>query len=230
MSDKKNRKFFISFKSGNFEDKKRGLFIVFEGIDGCGKGTQLKLAHSYLWDYSKQIDVFTTREPTRNFPEIRKKMASRKTVGDDRIWYAQQFTADRINHCEKYIFPLLKKGTLVLCDRYYHSTLTYQNTQGIAFEELLEMQRQKGILIPDLTFIYDCPVEIAFERRREEGATDVFEKDLEFQKKLRLNYLEIPEKLRDEKIILIDSTSPIEKVSWETKKELEKLLQNYINI
>lgn len=202
----------------------KGKFIVFEGIDGCGKGTQLKLAHSYLWDFSKTVNVFSTREPTANFSEIRERMATGRVVSDDRIWYAQQFTADRINHRQNYLTPILALGIHVLCDRYYHSTLTYQNVQGISFEELLKMQKEYSeILIPDLTFIFDCPAEIAFERRKKAGITDVFERELEFQRKLRKDYLSLPGKL-EEKIVVIDSIKSIEKVFKETKENIDILM------
>jgi dTMP kinase len=197
----------------------KGYFIVFEGIDGCGKGTQIKAIHNWLWDLNKNIDLLTTREPTRDFSQIRERMASGKNTQDDRVWYAQQFTADRIHHC-KTIEENLKKGTHVLCDRYYHSTLAYQNTQGIPFLDLLKMQRQEGILIPDLTIIYDCPARTAFERRRKDGATDIFDKDLDFQERLRQNYLLLPEKLPQEKIIIIDAKKSPEEIFEQTKKEI----------
>ena len=203
---------------------KKGLFIVFEGIDGCGKGTQLKLAHNYLWGLSKGIDILTTREPTRDFSQIRERMKKGKNVLDDREWYAKMFIADRTSHCRDHISPALERGTHVLCDRYKHSTLTYQHTQGMDFQKLVEMHSNKEILVPDLTLIYDCPAEVAFERRRKEGATDVFERDLGFQENLRENYLELPERLPEENIKIIDSTPSIEGVFEETKKHLDSLL------
>lgn len=203
----------------------RGKFIIFEGIDGSGKGKQLELAHSYLWNLSKEIDILTTREPTRDFAEIRKKMASGKAVSDDRIWYVQQFTADRVNHCANYISPNLERGTHVLCDRYYHSTLVYQGVQGISFEEVLAMQRKHPeVLIPDLTLIYDCPVEVAFERiRKRGGEKDVFE-DREFQERLRENYLTLTSKLAGERIVIVNANQSIDAVFEETKKEIASLL------
>ncbi|HDD70709.1 MAG TPA: dTMP kinase, partial [Candidatus Woesearchaeota archaeon] len=116
----------------------------------------------------------------------------------------------------------LEKGTHILCDRYKHSTLAYQTTQGMDFERLKEMH--KGMLIPDLTLIFDCPARIAFERREQAGATDVFDKDLEFQEKLRQNYLKLKEKLAGEKIIIIDATRTPKEIFSEVKKEIKKIL------
>ena len=208
---------------------RRGKFIVFEGIDGCGKGTQLKLSSSYLLDFSKDIILFLTREPTKDFSQIRKEMASGKAVEDKRRWYAEQFTQDRRNHCEKYIVPNLEKGVHVLSDRYYYSTLAYQQSQGLSFEELLAMQKQyPEILIPDLVLIYDCPADIAFERRKEGGATDIFERDLNFQKKLRENYLKLRETLPAENIFIINSRNPVEVVFNETKGILKSIFTNWV--
>lgn len=197
----------------------RGKFIVFEGIDGCGKGTQMKFSAGYIFGKDKSYSVLMDREPTRNFQEIRERMASSRNTSDDREWYAQQFTEDRIQHCEK-ISQILEWENHLLCDRYYHSTLTYQTTQGLRFEDVLEMQRQNGILVPDLTIIFDLPTEIAFARRRSGGATDVFDKDLEFQERLRNAYLELPSRLPHEKIFVVNSYCSPERVFERVKPHL----------
>ena len=200
----------------------KGKFIVFEGIDGCGKGTQLKKVASFLFDYDKNIDLFLTKEPTRDFKEIRERLAQGNDVNKDARWYTDAFVKDRINHVDKYIVPALNNGTHVLCDRYKHSTLAYQNLQGISFEEL--NNTHQGILIPDLIFIFDCPAEIAFERRKNSGATDVFDKDLEFQKQLRTKYLELKEKLHLENIKIINADRDPKEIFEDVKKEILELI------
>ena len=199
----------------------KGKFIVFEGIDGCGKGTQLKLAASYLFDKDKDYDIYKTREPTRNFKEIREKLEQGKDVSQDGEWYAQMFVTDRKHHVENHIQPALNQGTHVLCDRFKHSTLAYQNAQGLPFSRLIEMHQ--GILVPDLTLIFDCPAKIAFERRKIGGATEVFDKDLEFQEKLRQNYLKLKEELKDENIVIINATKSKQEVFEQVKKVLDSL-------
>jgi len=196
-----------------------GKFIVFEGIDGCGKGTQLKLVHNYLWNLSKNIDIYSTREPTRAYKEIRERMAKGKDVKKDAEWYAQMFVQDRWNHVRELIKPALAKGVTVLCDRYKYSTLAYQHTQGLKLQGLIK--NHNGLLVPDLTMIFDCPAKIAFERRKKEGATDVFDRDLEFQEKLRQNYLKLKKALPDDNIVIIDGSKSIEDVFVDVKKELE---------
>ncbi len=199
----------------------KGKLIVFEGVDGCGKTTQLKLTHSYLWDLDKKTDVYTTREPTRDFKETRERMAKGVNVKEDAEWYTEAFIQDRKNHLKYDIIPRINRGSYVLCDRYKYSTLAYQHTQGINLERLIDMH--SGLLIPDLILIFDCPAEIAFERRKKK-AKDVFEKDLKFQKKLRKNYLELKDILSDENIVIINTEPPIEEVFEEIKKYIQKIL------
>ena len=113
----------------------RGKFVVFEGIDGSSKGTQLKLSANYLFDLNKEYDVYITREPTRDYKEIRNRMSRAKRTSEDAQYYATAFFEDRANHVKKYIEPCLNNGTHVLCDRYKHSTLAYQHAQGIDLQE-----------------------------------------------------------------------------------------------
>jgi thymidylate kinase len=90
------------------------------------------------------------------------------------------------------------------------------------FSKLIEMHA--GLLVPNLTIIFDCPADIAFERRKADGATDVFDKDLKFQEQLRQNYLKLKQELSQENIIIIDATKPVEQVFSELKQHIKKIL------
>ncbi|MBS3094755.1 dTMP kinase [Candidatus Pacearchaeota archaeon] len=203
----------------------RGIFVTFDGLDGSGKGTQIIKAVDYVFSLSKENDIYLTREPTRDFSEIRKRMAAGTDVKKDARWYLDNFVSDRINHCLNYISPNLERRTHVFSDRYKYATITYQSLQGIPVEEIIFAHKNPAILVPDLTLIYDCPAEIAFERRKKGGATDVFDKDLEFQKSLREKYLQLPSLLPKEKIIIIDASRSIEEVFEETKIYLNRLFK-----
>jgi len=200
----------------------KGKFIVFEGVDGCGKGTQLKLVASYLFDKNKEYDLFLTREPTRDYKEIRERMGNSDDVRKDVEWYAGMFVEDRINHLRKYIMPMLNAGTHVLSDRYKYSTLAYQWTQGMDFEKLVEMHL--GLLVPDLTMIFDCPADVAFTRRKKDNATDMFDKDLKFQIKLRENYLKLKDKFPKENIQIINANYLIDDVFNEVRGYINEIL------
>jgi len=203
----------------------KGKFIVLDGLDGSGKGTQVKLLANYFFDSNKKNHIFLTREPynSEHYEEIRKLLKSGLNPRDNAERLAELFVADRRVHAAL-IESLLSQGIDVVSDRYKYSTLAYQQTQGISLQKLIDMH--KGILIPDLTLIIDTLAEIALERIiKDEGREykEVFEQK-DFQEKLRENYLAFSEQLADEKIIIIDGDKPIAKVFESIKKEVEKIL------
>ncbi|PIY59718.1 dTMP kinase [Candidatus Wolfebacteria bacterium CG_4_10_14_0_8_um_filter_37_11] len=203
----------------------KGKFIVLDGLDGSGKGTQVKLLANYFFDSNKKNHIFLTREPynSEHYEEIRKLLKSGLNPRDNAERLAELFVADRRVHAAL-IESLLSQGIDVVSDRYKYSTLAYQQTQGISLQKLIDMH--KGILIPDLTLIIDTLAEIALERIiKDEGREykEVFEQK-DFQEKLRENYLAFSEQLADEKIIVIDGNKSIAKVFESIKKEVEKIL------
>merc|ERR1711941_1544 len=136
---------------------------------------------------------------------------------------AEMFVKDRRNHIDNYIEPALARGTHVLCDRYKHSTLAYQHTQGLPLERLQAMHQD--MLVPDLTLIFDCDVETAFKRRHTEGATDVFEKSAEFQESLRSNYVKLKDALpADERVVIVRSDRPVEEIADEVQRLIQSIL------
>jgi thymidylate kinase len=106
---------------------------------------------------------------------------------------------------------------------YKHSTLAYQHTQGLPLERLQAMHQ--GLLVPDLTLIFDCDVETAFKRRHTEGATDVFEKNAEFQESLRSNYVKLKDALpADERVVIVRSDRPVEEIADEVQRHIQSIL------
>lgn len=200
---------------------KKGLFIVFEGIDGCGKSTQLcKLAY-YLYNKNKAFDVYITREPTRNNLEIRKKMITSNHIADHKEWFTKMFIEDRRIHINQNILPAIKNGTHVLCDRYKYSTIVYQNAQGESIFDLV--CQQEDMIAPDLTIVLDCTVEIA-KKRREKDANDIFEKDTEFIQKLRNGYLNLPMLYPLENIRIVNANRSLDLVFEDIKKLVNLIL------
>lgn len=204
---------------------KKGKFIVLDGIDGCGKGTQIKLLANYLFDRDKKNHIFLTREPYNSeyHTEIRKLLKEGINPKDNAELLAEFFVKDRKVHVEL-IGKLLESGIDVVCDRYKYSTLSYQQAQGIYLEKLLEMH--KGVLIPDLAIIVDVPAEIALKRIAEDSNRphkEVFEQK-DFQEELRRNFLNLPAALPDENIIVIDGNKPITEVFELIKKVAAPLL------
>jgi dTMP kinase len=212
---------------------KIGKFIVVEGVDGAGKSTQIPSIMAVIYYENKTNNILLTREPTYRHQEIRKELQKESSTNTP-AWYASMFTVDRESHVKEQIVPSLEEGTHVVCDRYYHSTLVYQSVsrcvvatssvsrtesaQSIPFENLWELQKE--FPVPDLTLILDCPIEEIFKRKR--GALDSFDRDFEFQKKLRVRYLEVAQTLRNKghNIEVIDTNREISLV---TKDIIEKV-------
>jgi len=199
----------------------RRKFIVFEGIDGCGKGTQFKLFHNFLWDLSKFNHIVATREPYKS-KEIREIMAEDKDAYSRPEECAGLFIKDRFMHAEEVIQPALEKGLVVLSDRYKYSTIAYQSTQGMPIKWLIH--HHKGLPVPDLVYLIDVPVEVAAERMKaqKDGREKKFESNLDFSGKVRKNYLSFPALFPEEDIRVIDGVKPIEEVHQEIANIFQK--------
>lgn len=198
----------------------KGKFIVIDGIDGCGKGTQTKLLAEFIFDSDKKNHVFLTREPYNSeyYAQIRHLLKKGINPKDNAELLAKLFVEDRKVHTE-IIGYLLSRGINVVCDRYKYSTLAYQQAQGILLKKLLKMHKE--ILIPDLAIIIDIPAEVALERVAKDNNRsykEVFEQK-DFQEQLRQNFLALPSFLPDEKIVIINGSKPIKEV-FESIKEI----------
>lgn len=138
----------------------RGILIVFEGTDGTGKSTQLALLADYL--RSRNYPVVTTREPTHgpHGQKIRELYVNRDTCSPREE--LDLFLADRKEHVETLINPSLAKGQIVLCDRYFLSTVAYQGALGFDIKELLFLN--SFATAPDIALLFHIPLEVAQQR------------------------------------------------------------------
>jgi len=196
----------------------RGRFISFEGGEGSGKSTQIKILAERL--ASVKLHVIVTREPggSPGAEIIRHLVLSGmgKLLGPEAETLL--FAAARDDHARTVIEPALKQGTWVLSDRFSDSTRVYQGALGHVSPGILNaMQRVTiGDLKPDLTAILDVPVEVGLERaavRRGTAAADRFEsEDISFHQQLRDAYREIA-KNEPERCVLIDATEEPAKVA-----------------
>jgi dTMP kinase len=148
--------------------KKRGKLITFEGIDGCGKTTQLSRTARYL--RKQGFKVKTLREPgsTRLAERIRTILLDRKQQVLP-ITELLLYEAARAELTAREIAPLLAAGTIVLCDRFYDSTTAYQGYgRKIDIPMIRKLHRVAvGRVKPDLTFVFDVTLRVAYERRGE---------------------------------------------------------------
>ncbi len=131
-----------------------GCLIVFEGIDGGGKSTQLALLAEAL--RAAGHDVVTTREPYGGSPagrRIREMAQGNEAVSPETelAWFLEQ----RRDHVREVIAPALERGAVVLSDRYYLSTIAYQGARGFEWQALLEQHESEGFPPPDLVLLFD---------------------------------------------------------------------------
>lgn len=180
-----------------------GRFITFEGIDGSGKSTQARLLAAYL--KARQSEVVLTREPggSPGAEEIRRLLVE----GDPDRWSAETeillFTAARRDHLEKTIRPALKRGAIVISDRFADSTRVYQGAARGELRGLVDRLHDAVIATePDLTFVIDMAPDEALKRglARKSGEDRFEDMGLAFQKRLRDGFLglarQMPERCR----------------------------------
>lgn len=142
------------------EKRNQGRLIVFEGTDGTGKSTQLKLLHGRL---AKQgYPVIATREPTDGTygREIRRLYIDRQRYSREEE--LELFIADRREHVRDVLEPALNEGKIILCDRYYLSTAAYQGALGLDPEEILA--RNAFAPEPDLVLLFQAPLPVSIAR------------------------------------------------------------------
>ena len=203
-----------------------GRFITFEGGEGSGKSTQIRLLTDALIQNGQ--DVITTREPggSPGAEEIRKLLVSGNADWDDTT-ETLLFFAARKDHLNHKILPAIKAGQIVLCDRFADSTMAYQ---GYGYGDNPIQQKLINTLYkevvgdfkPDLTILLDIPVEEGLTRSRRADNTELrFEnKELAFHERLRQAYLNMA-KAEPERFAVIDATQPIETIHNQIMKTIE---------
>ncbi len=202
-----------------------------DGIDGCGKSTQALRLVEWIFNQHKKIDtIVLTNEPTQSKfgLEIRKYLDSvsegREILSKERL--LELFTLDRENHVDEIIAPMLEKKAIVICDRYKHSSIVYQSTQGIPVQSII--QKYVGFPIPDITLIFNANIESCIARLDSRGRSlDKFEKK-EFLEKAREQYVRLPTLLPKERIQIINANQSIEQVFQDVVKAVKPLLDEII--
>jgi dTMP kinase len=213
------------------DPSRRGLFITFEGPEGSGKSTQLKLLGKLLRGANHA--VLETAEPggTPIGMQIRRVLLDAKNQELSATAELLLMFAARAQNVDQWIFPALAAGKIVLCDRFTDSTLVYQGTgRGLGAEVVYEVDRIacRG-LIPDLTLVIDIDVETGLARahRRNERSTDpetrIDEQSIEFHRAIRGAYHRLAED-EPKRVHLIDGSRPEKTVSEDVAAEVRALL------
>jgi len=180
------------------------MLITFEGIEGSGKSTQANLLKDFLSD--KGYTVTVTREPGwgQLGTLIRTIILEERDLVLAPMAELFLFCADRAQHVKDFIEPRLKNGEIVICDRFYDSTIVYQG-YGRKLDMRLVNKAAKASALdisPDLTFLLNLPVREGLSRLKERGSiTKMDEEPLEFHEMIRQGYMLIarrePERIKN---------------------------------
>lgn len=204
---------------------KKGLFITFEGADGCGKTTQINLLKNYLENQGYQVVL--TREPgAKGLGEkVREILLNYEGAVSDRC-ESFLFLADRAQNIDIIVNPAVNEGKIVLCDRHIDSTVAYQGYgRGLDIDRIKMLNNiATNGRKPDLTIVFDIDVETSMQRvgknkDRMESA------GIEFHNRVRDGYLKIA-KEEPERIKVVNSIQTVNDVFEEVKKIVNKYLSN----
>jgi dTMP kinase len=199
----------------------RPLFIVFDGIDGNGKSTQARLLKEYL--EKRGFEVFETHEPSHGEygQQIENLLRKREAASLTKQKWLELFTLDRKDNIRE-ILGALQEGKMIICDRYYYSTLAYQ------LDEQEWQYYASEFLKPDIVFILDIDPKIAIERLKEKykitGEKKAFFEKLNILTLVRKKFLLLPQYLSDN-IKIIQGDRQVKMIAEEIRKETDNLIK-----
>ena len=201
------------------------MFITIEGPDGSGKTTAVDTAVKKLEEMGYQI--VRTREPggTPIAEQIRNVILDKNNVAMDQRTEALLYAASRRQHLVEKVWPALKEGKIVVCDRYLDSSLAYQGgARGLGVDNILQVNNfaTEGTF-PDLTLLFDIDPKLGLARIAANADREVNRLDLEkieFHNKVRNTFLELAKRY-PERFVVIDASQSREEVA---KKTLEVML------
>ena len=205
------------------------LFITLEGPEGSGKTSAITKAKEILEKEGHEIVM--TREPggTPISEQIREVILNKENTAMDYRTEALLYAASRRQHLVEKIWPSVKAGKIVICDRYLDSSLAYQGfARDLGIEDILKINMYATEnTFPDLTLLFDLDPEIGLSRINADKNREVNRLDLEklsFHKKVREGYLSLA-KLYPERFVIIDASKSKEEVVEQTLKAIKERLK-----
>lgn len=201
------------------------LFLSFEGVDGAGKSTQLKLLLEYLTE--KGIDFVFTREPggTPLGEQIRELLLDPKNVGMSIITEALLFAASRTEHVNRVIRPALEAGKVVICDRFIDSSLVYQGLAGglpLSFVQQIN-EMATGALKPHRTIVLDIDPHLALQRKSSGMEDRIEQKSLQYHQQVREGYQELAN-AEPRRIKIVDASRSVDEVQRQIRILVDEVL------
>ena len=201
------------------------IFITFEGIEGSGKSTQIKKLLN--WFKEKGLKAIAVREPggTEAGERIREIILSKWKEKFPPVAELFLFCASRAFLVENLIKPALSEKTIVVCDRYFDSTIAYQGFgRGIDLDLVKKVSLVSTLgVFPDITFLIDVPPEVSLKRLGNKKDR-IESEDIEFHKRVRNGFLEIATQEK-ERFVVIDGTKSPEEIHLEVVKCVEEKLK-----
>ncbi|WP_448375791.1 dTMP kinase [Fervidobacterium sp.] len=203
------------------------MFVSFEGIDGCGKSTQIELFTKHL--KANNIDFVKVREPggTQLGEKIRNILINEHMCSRSELLL---FLASRAQLVEEVIKPALKEGKVVVADRFAHSSVAYQGCGRQLGSEFVKLLNDFATdqTYPDIVFFIDVPVDIVLERLSSEHKDRIEKEGKEFFEKVRNCYIDLSR--TDKSFIVIDGTKTIEDINMIIIDTFEKYLNDFRNL
>ncbi|MFO8233404.1 MAG: dTMP kinase [Longimonas sp.] len=200
------------------------MFITFEGIDGSGKSTQAQRLADWLQTCGHTVETMRDPGSTPVAEQVRALLLNPGVSIDDRAELFL-FAAARAQLVSERIRPALKRGAVVLCDRFYDSTTAYQGggrgVVPLAWLRTLHMQTTDG-LAPTRTYIIDVPVQEAAARRHSEPDDRLEQEEMAFHERVRSTYQALAAE-EPERICLIDGRGAPEQIHTAIRSDLQEV-------
>jgi dTMP kinase len=199
------------------------MFISFEGIDFCGKSTQVELLKKYLFEKNKKVEIIREPGGTEISEKVREVLLDKKHYHMFMEAEIFLFSASRAQLVREKIRPCLEKGIYVISDRFHDSTTAYQGFgRGIELETVKHINNLAiGNTIPDLTFLIDIPVEVAEQRKNQKHNKELDRievSDSGFYNRVRKGYLSLSE--NEKRFKIIDGTLSIKEIHNKVVSEI----------
>jgi len=203
----------------------KGIFITFEGVEGCGKSTQAKMLADFL--KKNGFEVLLTREP--GGPKISEQIRAILLDKHNSEMLPETelllYMASRSQHTGEWIIPALSEGKIVISDRYYDSTIAYQGAARQINRNIINTIRKYATfgLIPALTILIDLPVKTGLSRISPKNADRLEQESFSFHKKVRKEFLSIAQK-EPKRFLVIDGEKSIKEIH---KTIIKNVLEKY---